>query len=76
MNTPDPNLILLAGVGSTITAYGISEAYDVLSDPKKRAEYDQIRTYGASAGGFGGFAITGIDNVNFNSKGDIRGDLI
>lgn len=30
----------------------ISEANDVLSDPKQRAEYDQIRTYGAA--GFGG----------------------
>lgn len=35
----------------------ISEAYDVLSDKKQREEYDQIRRYGASgmgAGGFGG----------------------
>ncbi len=31
----------------------ISEAYDVLSDKQKRAQYDQMRKYGA--GGFGGF---------------------
>lgn len=28
----------------------VSEAYDVLSDPKKRAEYDEIRSYAASGG--------------------------
>nr|WP_225751850.1 DnaJ C-terminal domain-containing protein [Pseudoclavibacter sp. Marseille-Q3772] len=39
----------------------ISEAYDVLSDPKERQEYDQIRAMGAGArftgghGGAGGF---------------------
>jgi len=32
----------------------VSEAYDVLSDPKTRSEYDQIRKYGATAGMFGG----------------------
>ncbi|WP_314644051.1 DnaJ domain-containing protein [Rothia mucilaginosa] len=40
----------------------ISEAYDVLSDKKQREEYDQVRRYGASgmgAGGFGGGSYTG-----------------
>ncbi len=32
----------------------VSEAYDVLSDAKTRAEYDQIRKYGPAAGMFGG----------------------
>lgn len=32
----------------------VSEAYDVLSDAKTRAEYDQIRRYGPAAGMFGG----------------------
>ncbi|WP_237212421.1 DnaJ C-terminal domain-containing protein [Rothia nasimurium] len=34
----------------------VSEAYDVLSDPKQKEEYDQIRKYGAAGfGGAGGF---------------------
>lgn len=42
----------------------ISEAYDVLSDPKTRAEYDQVRAYVASGGpgmggGFGGGGFAG-----------------
>lgn len=40
---------------------GVNEAYSVLSDEKKRSEYDMLRKYGAYAGapggpgGFGGF---------------------
>ena len=37
----------------------VSEAYDVLSDSKTRAEYDQIRKYGPAAGMFGGGARGG-----------------
>lgn len=33
----------------------ISSAYDVLGDPKKRAEYDELRALGAGRGGFAGF---------------------
>jgi len=43
----------------------ISEAYDTLSDPKKKQEYDALRKYGAFAGG-GGRPGAGFDgNVNF-----------
>jgi molecular chaperone DnaJ len=37
----------------------VSEAYDVLSDDKKRAEYDEARTLFASGGGFGGGGFGG-----------------
>ncbi|MCR4315371.1 MAG: J domain-containing protein [Planctomycetes bacterium] len=41
----------------------ISEAYDILSDPEKRAKYDQIRKYGfdPSAAGAGDFDFGGAD---------------
>src|SRR2546426_857579 len=32
----------------------ISEAYQVLGDPEKRKQYDQMRQLGAFGGGFGG----------------------
>ncbi len=59
----------------------VSEAYDVLSDPDQRSDYDQIRKYGA-AGGFGGGPFGGgggggpggfsFDTGNLS---DILGDL-
>lgn len=48
----------------------ISEAYATLNDPKKRAQYDQMRRFG---GGFGGGRSGTYQNINFEDLGDIFG---
>lgn len=44
---------------------GISEAYSVLRDDERRAEYDQIQLMKSGRGGFGGFGDQG-GGVNFD----------
>ncbi len=56
----------------------IKEAYDILSDSKKRAAYDQFGHAGVDpsqgGGGFGGFGGGGA-GFEFNDLGDIFGDI-
>lgn len=66
----------------------VSEAYDVLSDTKRRAEYDDAQLYGGRGGfnpndmfgagaqnfGNGNFGSANFGNANFGNMGDI-GDL-
>ena len=47
----------------------VNEAYEVLSDAKKRATYDQFGHQGVNGqtGGFGGFSFDDLNNFNFSS---------
>ncbi len=54
----------------------VSEAYDVLSDDKKRAEYDEARTLFAGGGGAGGgfgFPPGGGGGATYTDFGDLFG---
>ncbi len=53
----------------------VSEAYDVLSDKKKRAEYDETRDMFASGRGGGGFRFPGGGGTGAGGPGGVPFDL-
>src|SRR3954451_25496590 len=66
-----------ANKGSEERFKEISAAYDVLGDPTKRKEYDEVRAMGPSANPFGGGPGQGGFTTNFrvDDLGDLLGGL-
>lgn len=53
----------------------VNEAYQVLSDEKKRAQYDQFGSYNAAGGGYGGFDPSGFSGFDFSGFGGNGGSF-
>lgn len=53
----------------------ISAAYDVIGDPERRKEYDQVRAMGGAMGGPGGFGRPGDPGFSSADLGDLLGNL-
>jgi molecular chaperone DnaJ len=65
-----------ANPGSEERFKEISAAYDVLGDPDKRKEYDEVRKHGPMSGGFGGAPGGGTFRMeDMGDLGDIFGGL-
>lgn len=67
-----------ANPGSEERFKEISAAYDVLGDPQRRKEYDEVRRLGPTmSGGFGGAGGSGPGGFNFNVEdlGDLFGGI-
>jgi molecular chaperone DnaJ len=67
-----------ANPGSEERFKEISAAYDVIGDPEKRKEYDEVRRMGPMAGGFGGGGFGGGfggDGFNGTFRAEDMGDL-
>lgn len=70
--------------GDEVKFKEINEAYQILSDDQKRAQYDNFGSYNGSTGGAGGFNAGGFDFSGFQGAngqgfefdlGDIFGDI-
>src|SRR4051812_24834686 len=65
-----------ANKGSEEKFKEISAAYDVLGDPAKRKEYDEVRAMGPMANPFGGAGGPGGNGFTTNFRVDDLGDLL